>query len=270
MSGRRLLKLVHLGGTAWLVLCLSFLLIIALREAGVHWWLIFSLSGYSMLFVFLLVSLYLFAIFRGIGENRSIEAEHPLTNTSYYTTLYLVAPFLGCLAGCLGMIGVQTASEFAVGISLGTLCTTFLVWIIIDPVVGVIEMLLPASLRHRHERLAQLRAARHEQIENRRRLLESVLAEDQEEQQRLAHILKPYAEKLADLLTWESEDFSKAENEAVSIGVIAWRIGGRNCMERLKNMASNLYEERASEPMACDYISNWWDGIGSWRNPSFC
>ena len=38
---------------------------------------------------------------------------------------------------------------------LGTLKTTFIVWIVIDPLVGVIEMLLPESREHRAERLAE-------------------------------------------------------------------------------------------------------------------
>jgi hypothetical protein len=270
MSERRTLKLIHFSGTAWLVLCLGYIAAMSLRQAGVHWWIIFSLSGYSAVLVFLLVSLYLFAIFRGVGKSQLIENEHPLTSTSYYTALYLAAPFLGCVAGCLGMIGVNTVGEFIVGIALGTLGTTFLVWVIVDPMVGVLEMLLPASRRHRTERLARIRALRQERQEKRKRVLKRVLTEEQERQRRWQEVLKPYAQKLAELLAVEAKDFEKAEREAIGIGVSAWQMGGLSCMEHLRNMAWTLYEKRMDEPMVCDYVSNWWDGIGNWRNTGFC
>jgi hypothetical protein len=67
MSKRRALKLVHIGGMAWFVLCMGYILLSALRQAGLHWWVIFSLAGHSAVVVFLLISLYLFARFRGVG-----------------------------------------------------------------------------------------------------------------------------------------------------------------------------------------------------------
>ena len=158
MSRRDTLKLVHFVSTGWFVLCFGYILIAALREAGFKWWVIFSLSGHSALLVFLLISLYLFAVFRGIDRSQKIEIEHPLTGTGYYAVFYDVSPFLGGLAGCLGMIGVSRISELLSGIALGTLATTFLVWIVVDPTIGVVERLLPGSRRHRLERLAQARA----------------------------------------------------------------------------------------------------------------
>jgi len=267
---RRTLKLIHFSGTAWLVLCLGYIAVMSLRQAGVHWWVIFSLSGHSAVFVFLLVSLYLFAVFRGIGGSKIIEVEHPLTSTGYYTALYLMTPFLGCLAGCLGMVGVKTTSEFFMGIALGTLGTTFLVWVIVDPAAGVLELLFPASRRHRSERLARIRAVRQRRQEKRKHLLERILAEEQERLCQWQQVLEPYSQQLAELLSVKDQDFAKAEREAVSIGVSAWQMGGRSCMEHLRNMTSSLYAKRTSEPMFCDYVSSWWDGIGDWRHTSFC
>ena len=83
MSHRKALKLVHLASTTWFMLCMGYILVLALRQAGIHWWVIFSLSGHSALLIFLLISLYLFAIFRGVGSNQRIEMEHPLTSTNY-------------------------------------------------------------------------------------------------------------------------------------------------------------------------------------------
>jgi len=153
---------------------------LALRQAGIRWWVIFSLSGHSALFIFLLISLYLFAISRGIGSSQKIEEEHPLTNTDYYGLFYVSAPFLGSLAGCIGMIGENKISHFLLGVVLGTLVTTFLVWVIVDPVTGLLEtLLLPASRKHRAERLAQAKAQReNERIES-ELLLAKVIKKEQ-------------------------------------------------------------------------------------------
>ncbi len=93
MTEHRTLKSIHLAGTAWFILCVGYILVFALRQAGVHWWIIFSLSGHSTLLVLLLVSIYSFALFRGVGRSQTIEAEHPLTSTNYYTVFYIAIPF---------------------------------------------------------------------------------------------------------------------------------------------------------------------------------
>ena len=121
MSERRMLKSIHLASTAWFMLCIGYILVLALRQAGVRWWVIFSLSGHSALIVFLLISLYLFVIFRGVSRSQKIEVEHPLTSTNCYMMFYVVAPLLGGLAGALGMIGENRIGQFLLGIALGTL-----------------------------------------------------------------------------------------------------------------------------------------------------
>ena len=269
MSRRNIIKLVHFAGTAWFMLCVGYILVLALRQAGVNWWIIFSLSGHSVLLIFLLISLYLFAIFRGVGRNQKIEVEHPLTSTNYYIVLYVAAPFLGGLAGCLGMIGVNRISQFLLGIALGTSATTFLVWVIVDPVTGLLEMLLPVSRKHRVERLAKAKAQRERRQKDRERLLAEVLAKEESDQREWQEVLKPQAEKLAGLLTSDRVNFKQAEREAVDIGVNAWQIGGLSCMRQLHEMVLDLCKKKYEDSMIVDYISSWWDGIGSWRNPSF-
>ncbi len=268
MSQQKGLKLVHLGSTAWFMLCVAYIMILALRQAGVNWWVVFSLSGYGVLIFFLLISLYLFAIFRGISRSQKEQIEHPLTTTSYYTVFYMVVPFLGGLAGCLGMIGVNTVSRFLLGVSLGTFWTTFFVWVIVDPMMGLLEMLLPESRRHRSYRLAQIKAQREEKQRARERLLVEVLANEELERQRLREVLKPKAEKLAQLLTSNNVDLKEAEREAVDIGVDAWQIGGMSCMQELRNMAMALCGQNKNGEDIIDYICIWWNGIGNWRNPS--
>jgi hypothetical protein len=270
MSLRRTLKIIHLASTAWFMLCIGYILVLALRQAGVRWWVIFSLSGYSAVIVLLLTSIYLFAIFRGVGSSQKIEVEHPLTNTDYYALLYVVIPFLGGLAGCIGMIGLNNrVSQYLLGVALGTLGATFLVWVIVDPVTGLLEtLLLPESRKHLAERLAQAKAQREEKQKERERLLVEVLAEEQLAQRIWQQALKPHAEKLAKLLTTREIDFRKAEREAVDMGASAWQTGGLSCMRQLHDMAIELCRKKYQDSMIVDYVSSWWDGIGSWRNPS--
>ena len=75
MSKRRVLKLIHIGGTGWFILCVGYILVLALRQAGFCWRVIFPLSGYLALIVLLLISLYLFAVFRGVARNRKTKIE---------------------------------------------------------------------------------------------------------------------------------------------------------------------------------------------------
>jgi len=269
MSRRKVLKLVHLAGTAWFMLCVGYILVLALRQAGFQWWVIFSLAGHSALFIFLLISLYLFAVFRGVGKSQKIEVEHPLTSTNYYMVLYVIAPFLGGLAGCLGMVGVNRISQFLLGIALGTLVTTFLVWVIVDPVTGLLEILLPTSRKHRIERLAQAKAERAKRQNDRERLLAEVLAKEELSRRRWQETLKPQAEKLAGLLATNRTDLKEAEREVVDMGVKAWQMGGLSCMRQLHEMVLDLCKKKYKDLIVVDYVSTWWDGIGSWRNPSF-
>lgn len=268
MSWRKLSKLIHFASTAWFVLCIGCILVLTLRQAGFRWWVIFSLSGYSALVIFLLVSLYLFAIFRGVDRSQRIEVEHPLTNASYYMAFYDITPFLGGLAGCIGMIGVSKVNELLLGIALGTLSTVFLVWIIIDPAIGLIEKLLPASREHRLERLAQVKILRQKQEQKRKRLLDEILAQDEQNQMRRQQLLMPYAQRLSQLLTGGRSNDENIESEVINIGVNAWRTGGANCMQQLYSMVTEILKRENNCLAAVDCISSWWDGIGSWRSPS--
>ena len=268
MTQRRALRRVHLVSTVWFIACIGFILVLKLHEAGLQWWQIFSLSGPSALAVFLLVSLYLFALYRGIGEAQKIEVEHPLTTTGYYMVLYVAAPLLGGLAGILGGVGVRDPIRFLSGVALGTLGTTFVVWVGIDPIVGMLEMLLPASRKHRTERLAQAEAQRRARQEKRDHLLAEVIAREERDRQQWHQKLQSQAQRLAALLACQADDFPRAEREAVDIGAEAWRLGGLSCMRQLRDMTIQVRNERGSNETPADYLSYWWDGIGDWRRPS--
>ncbi|MBW8039220.1 MAG: hypothetical protein FVQ85_04395 [Planctomycetes bacterium] len=269
MTRHRTLKAIHLAGTAWFILCVGYILAFALRQAGVHWWIIFSISGHSTLIVLLMVSLYSFALFRDAGRSQTIQVEHPLTNTNYYKVFYVVIPLLGGLAGCVGMIGVSAIKQFLLGIALGTLGATFLVWVILDPVTALLEMLLPAASRkHRAERLANAKIEREERRRKREHQLAEALAKDESDRRRWQEALKPQAEKLAGLLATNTVDFRQAERKAAEMGIKAWQIGGLGCMRQLRDMAIGIYREQNQNKAIVDYISSWWDGIGRWRSPS--
>jgi hypothetical protein len=259
------LRIAHIASTVWFILCVGYILILALRQAGVRWWVVFSLSGQGALIILILVSLYLFAIFRGISSSQKVQVEHPLTSTIYYAAFYVLAPFLGCLSGLLGMIGINTISQFVLGIAMGTLGTTFLVWVVVDPVIGLLELMLPASRKHRAERLAYTKAEREKKQRDRKRLLDEVLAKEESDHLYWQEILKPEAEKLAGLLTTDITDLKQVEQEAVGIGVSAWQTGGLICMRELRDMAIAISKQNHQNRAIFDYISFWWDGIGNWR-----
>lgn len=267
MSRHRTLKLIHLASTIWFILCIGYILVLTLRQAGVNWGIVFFLSGQGLLIALMLISLYLFAIFRGISSSQKVQVEHLLTSTNYYRVFYVIIPLLGGFAGCLGMIGISTVGQFALGVALGTLGTTFLVWVIVDPLTGLLEMLLPsASRRHRSQRIAQAKALRQSMQENRESLLQDVFVKEEQKRQQWREVLKPNAEILAGMLAADEIDFKQIECEAVGIGVKAWQIGGLSCMRELRDMAIDLAKEKNKSVV--DYIGVWWDGIGSWRQPS--
>lgn len=270
MFGRKTLRSIHLAGTVWFMFCVSYVLIVALRQAGVRWWVLFSLSGHGVLIAFILISLYLFAMFRGVSSSQMHQIEHPLTSTGYYTMFYVTIPFLGSLAGCLGLIGVCTrAQQFLQGAALGSLGATFLAWVIVDPAAGVLEVLLsPVARRHRAERLVQAKLLREKEHGERERLLDDIIEQEDMKKQQWAELLKPYAESLADLLISDAIDFEDAERRATDIGANAWRIGGIGCMRQLREMAIEICNREKHAATFADYIPVWWDGIGSWRNPS--
>lgn len=263
-------KRLHFASTAWFVLCVGYVLTFSLLDAGVHWWILFSLSGYGLLILLLLISLYLFAIFRGISSSQTVKIEHPLTSTGYYMYFYNLSPFLGGVAGLLGMVGLaETGGQYVVGVALGTLAMTFMIWVVVDPAIGVLETALSsAGRRHRSERLIEAAAEARRREEHRERLLGEVLQREQQDIQEWKRQLGPRAERLAELITMEDVDAEEVEREAVGIGVTAWQMGGLACMGVLRSMAVESGKRVESGGVrASDYISFWWDGIGTWQMP---
>ena len=270
MQTQQRISSIHLAGTIWFILCVGYILVLALLQAGVKWWIVFSLSIHGILFAILLISLYLFAIFRGISSSQKFHTEHPITKTEQYAFFYAVTPFLGGLSGFLGMLGAETINQFLSGVTLGTLSTTFLVWVIIDPVLGLLEMLFPESRKHYIQRQTEAKLLREKKQKERKRLLEEILEKKNSNHCHWREALKPQAEKLASLLISDMADFRRAEREAAGIGVDAWQMGGLSCMRELHDMALDICRQKNKNKDIVDYITFWWDGIGRWRDTSFC
>lgn len=264
LAAKKILSLFHLIGTFWFMLCVGFVLVVSLRQAGFHWWLIFSLSGQSLVIMFALLSLYLFAIYRGAGRAGKIQAEHPLTGSDYYTALYVGAPLLGGIAGCVsGIADGSGLARYSYGVTFGTFGTTFFVWVVLDPLFSLLETFTPRSRKNRADRLAQQRAEREEKQRNREALLLALEKQEQKNHAQWETQLYPYARELAGLLAGVDEaGLERARRRAAELGLLAWKTGGLGCMRYLHEMAlSSLGAKNAT-----DYIAWWWDGIGTWRN----
>lgn len=265
MNYKKMLKSVHLAGTVWFMLCMGYVFILAMWQAGFNWVLIFSLSGHLALFLTLMVSLYLYAIFRNLDKGPNLAKEHPLTSTGYYLAFYMSAPFLGILPGAAAMIGETEIALLSTGIALGTLGVTFITWVIVDPVVSMLEMLVPESRQHRLRRLAADRRRREKQRLEREESLRQLFTQQEQDQHGWEKTLAAEVTKLAELLRVKAADFERAEREAVNIGIRAWRTGGIVCMRHLRDTAVKMYKEKYRNFTVTDYISTWWDGIGNWR-----
>ncbi len=265
MYKHKLIQLLHLIGLIWLALGLLYIMIAALRRAGVEWWVIFSLSGYSVLLFALLISLYLFALYRGVARTQRIEIEHPLTTSDYYTAFYVAAPLLGGLTGFFSGIGSSEIPDLLLDICIASLGAAFLVWVIVDPLAGFLEVLTPAGLNHRSIRLAKAKEERERKQIERELLLKEVIQREEQNLRSRQQSLVPLAERLAQLLTAGAKDFEQAQKEAIEIGAKAWQIGGLSCMRQLKDMTLEIYKKKYAVYPLNDYISGWWDGIGNWR-----
>ncbi len=161
------------------------------------------------------------------------------------------------------MAGVDHLIRFFLGVAMGTLGTTFIVWVVVDPIAGLVEMLLPSSRKHRLERLAHVEAERRARQEKREQLLAEAFAREEQEPQRWQQHLRPHAERLAALLACNAKDVSLAEREAVDWGANAWRLGGLNCMRQLRDMTVAIHKEAATKARLPTTSRNGGTGLGT-------
>jgi len=258
------LQLLHFTSTALLIVSVSYTVASSLHQQGVQWWVIFSISGPSLVLAFVMTSVYLYAIFKG-ASRRQEALEHPLTSSTQYLSFYDSAPFLGAFGGILGMAGVVNLNEYLLGISYAILSITFFVWMILDPTISFIEDLIPKNRKLRNARLQKKKAEKEQQQVAREALLESILAKIETNQQKWRDQLAEKPNKLIDIATqYEITDHTGA-CLAVDIGVEAWQIGGHNCMNYLIDLTKEECQKREISPLYTNHISYWWDGIGNWN-----
>lgn len=268
MPSTRTLKFVHITSTAWFLLSGVFLAIIALRQAGMQWWLIFSLSGYSGGLIFFLVLVYIFAIYRGVARSQKIVTEHPLTCSTGYMTFYDISPFLGAIAAMTAFPETSNAIERTVSIATGSLTSTFMVWVVLDPAISLVEMLLPESRFHRKKRISETKELQKRIKEDNERLLADIIEKEKINHEQRYIELIPMARELAELIADHKIGCKNIEAQAIEIGARAWSLGGMSCMRQLHEMAMDAYLEKYDEPFMVDHIGIWWDGIGHWQKPA--
>ncbi|MDH7599781.1 MAG: hypothetical protein QHH07_09150 [Sedimentisphaerales bacterium] len=255
---------LHLISTLWFIGSVGYVLLSSAIQARLPWWAVFSLSGYSAVALFMLLSLYIFAIFRGATLDPQLSLEHPLTSSRQYLILYAVVPFLGAITGCLSGIGLESRSELAYRAALGTFVATFAGWAVLDPALAALEGLLPSSRQYRSARLAKERAIRQAREEQHQQLLAQVLAQQQAQARAWQPQLHHWAEELAGLSDQIGPDgFERLRQKAVQIGARAWQTGGISRMQALYEQITNQGHHTLAE-----YLNYWWDGIGAWRGPN--
>lgn len=258
MTTRRILKLLHAASTGWFVIATGYIFVLTLREAGVRTWLIYSLSGQSAALLFLLVSAYLFAVFRGSSRHLASDIEHPLTSSRQYMAFYSLMPFLGGIAGAICMYDSESFEQIFVAAVLGTLGCTFVLWIIVDPIIAITETLLPAGRAHR---IARIEAAKAERlaIQNRHdELFAQIESQEAANRQMWKDWLETNSAALVDLAGNAIQ--KSTAGRIIELGLEAWKLGGNDCMTCLFEMTTR------NDSRAGEYISSLWDGIGNWKH----
>lgn len=267
MNYAKILKYIHISGTGWLIISSIFLVIVSLRQAGMDWWVIFSLSGHSTSMIIFAAVVYAFAVFENISTARTISQEHPVTSSILYMIIYDATPFIGVLAGILYFGELTTPAEKIISAANGSLGLTFITWIILDPAISFFETLLPESRIHRKNRIAEEKAVQLLQEEDNKRLLKTLLEREERNRADRQRMIEPMAYELVELIIQHDAGKSGVEGHVVEIGAKAWQIGGIECMKQLHETAINIYHENNPKAQKIDFITRWWDGIGNWQKP---
>lgn len=140
----KVLRVLDSVGRTWFILCTGYILMMTLRGTGFGRW---AISGSAVLVLLgvlvLLVGLHLVTRPHRAGRAGNYAAEHPFTSCTAYKVFYAATPFLGGIATCiLGILDTAYATRFTMRVALSTFGTTFLVWVIFDPIVLFCEKLI--------------------------------------------------------------------------------------------------------------------------------
>ena len=266
MKREKILKLLHLLNTLWFILMVGFIIIKQLLDAGTSWWFIISLSGYSVLLVFLLTSFYLFALYRNVDRNQKNIIEHPFTTSYYYHFFYDSIPLIGALGGFIAAVGNINPQHALMFVALGTFWSTFTVWIIFDPIAGFTEMALPQSRKYRNLRIELAKQKKLKRRSDQKKLLQSIQNCRFGETSLWENLFKDDIDNLCAIIDkFENQGLHK-DPLAVDIGLKAWRTGNLDYMNWLNDSAVKKYQKIYNKPFFKSAISVLWDGIGNWRS----
>jgi len=213
-----------------------------------------------------LVAAQFFALASVFMRRKARAIEHPLTAALYYRVFYYLCPFVGALAGAIAVLGSGFNTNGLTIVAAGTVLTTAIVWVMIDPVITLIELLGPKSRRLRHVRAVKVKEKRLRKNAHKQRLLEEARSQSSSILSNWEDVLSPYAQELADLVIGAEEPETHRRARAIDIALHASRLGGRRCMQHLYHMARRECRERTEDDWIVHNISVWWDGIGGWRN----
>ncbi|HBG28268.1 MAG: hypothetical protein A2Y10_03135 [Planctomycetes bacterium GWF2_41_51] len=263
---RRSIKIIHLLNSAVFIGSAAYIFVYALHKTGHNWLFIASLSGYTTIIVLFLFSFYLFAVYRGISANQNVKDEHVLTTSLPYLLFYNVSTLYGVVLVWFISFNNYTTADYLLRMSIGAVALTFLIWIVIDPLIGLLEMLLPSSRIHRNKRISQAQENRKREYDEKQKLLKEIHVNGRNDRLRWHQILESDAEELSLLISEGSIDDKLLESRVIEIGVKAFRIGGIECMRHLLFMTKKICERKRHVVRNIDYISIWWDGIGNWRS----
>jgi hypothetical protein len=247
------------------VLSSAYIFIYALHKAGKSWLFIASLSGSSTVIIIFLLSFYLFAVYRGFSSSQNAKNEHPLTASLPYVLFYNISSFYGIFIVWFISLRHYHTADYLLRMSIGIITSTFLMWIIIDPIVGFFEMLLPSSRIQRHARIMLAQKKRRKENLDRENVLLEISRAGSYDRLKWQQMLESEANELATLISECGIDDKNVEIKVIEIGVKAYRIGGVDCMKHLYLMTKQICERKMQFVPNLEYISIWWDGIGNWR-----
>jgi hypothetical protein len=235
-----------------------------LLQAGLHWSIVFSLSTEGFAVAVLAAMIYGFATYRGaVGDRRS--AEHPFTSSLPYRFLYLLVPVLSGLVGATDFWLAVGAWYVLLGLSMGTVLAASVMWLVVDPIAGLIESALPESQVLRAERLAREQERRERRRREKQLLLKKILAARNAQLEQMRPAIEHHAVRLRELLLDSAEDPWRASDEGATIGLSAWQLGGAPVMKQLYAATARLCSDSAQTDLVF-YLDYWWDGVGEWRH----
>ncbi len=254
--------------------------IVLFIASGVYLWLRFDLASLqlplftdviavnSSIALVIAVMVYAMALTSVILRRKARAIEHPLTSAESYRYFYYLCPFVGAMAGAVAVAGSGLTTNGLTTIAVGTVLTTSIVWIVIDPVITVVEFCGPRSRRLRRVRAVRAKAKRLALKAEKQRILAEARSQSSSIQSHWEDALMPCAQELADLVTDTVEPEAVRRAKAIDIALHASRMGGRRCMQYLYHMTCRACRDKTDDDWIAHNISVWWDGIGGWHSES--